>query len=306
MFLYGLSNTIQLIPILVSVGTLIAFVLVEYFVATDPIIPLTVLQSRSALLSCFSQLGFMAARWTVLFYAPITALAVFGFSPGASGSMLIPTNLGFGVGGLLVGWLHVKRAGSFWLPCLVSVALFGTSLFALSFTSSPSVPTWVFVVIIFINGLCTGAALNYTLAHMLHLTPSSTHYIATSLLGTFRGFAGSFGSAIGGGIFARTLRDSLEKGFKTLDNDDKLSWARQILIKRLVGSPALVYNGGLGQVEQQVAVQGYVAGLKVLFQAAVVLSAIVFVLQAATSWNGPNDESEDEEQARETLVGTDL
>ncbi len=45
----------------------------------------------------------VAARWTVLFYTPMTALAVFGFNPAASGSILIPTNLGFGLGGLLVG-----------------------------------------------------------------------------------------------------------------------------------------------------------------------------------------------------------
>ncbi|KAI1850241.1 hypothetical protein JX266_004099 [Neoarthrinium moseri] len=299
LFLYGLSGSIQLTPILVSLGTLICFVLVEYFVASDPIIPIAVLQSRGALLSCFSQLGFMAARWTVLFYAPITALAVFGFSPGASGSMLVPTNLGFGIGGLLVGWLHVKRTGSFWSACLVSIVLFGLSLIVLSFISSPAVPTWVYVGVVFVNGLFTGAALNYTLAHMLHLTPASTHYVSTSLLGTFRGFAGSFGSAIGGGIFSRTLRHGLEKGFKTVDNTGRLSAERRELIKKLIGSPALVYNGGLGDVDQQVAVQGYVSGLKVLFQAAVVLVVIVLVIQAATGWNGPQNLKEDPEEVRE-------
>ncbi|ETS74658.1 hypothetical protein PFICI_13142 [Pestalotiopsis fici W106-1] len=305
LFLYGLSGTIQIIPILVSACTLVAFVLFEYYVASDPIIPVVVLQNRGALLSCLAQLGFMATRWTVLFYAPITALAVFGFSPGASGSMLIPTNLGFGAGGLIVGWLHVKRAGSFWLPSLVSMALFGLSLFMLSFASNPSVPTWVYVAILFANGLCTGATLNYTLAHLLHLTPSSTHYIATSLLATFRGFAGSFGTAIGGGIFVRSLRDGLEQGFMTVDGTDKLSDARQLLIKRLVGSPALVHDGGLSTVDHHVAVDGYVAGLKVLFQAAVVLSAIVLVLQAATGWNGPKDQDEDVEEVRQALAQSD-
>ncbi|KAK9425570.1 putative Major facilitator superfamily domain-containing protein [Seiridium unicorne] len=305
LFLYGLSGTVQIVPILVSIGTLIVFILVECFWASDPIIPLAVLQSRAALLACFSQLGFMTARWTILFYAPITALAVFGFSPGASGSMLIPTNLGFGMGGLIVGWLHVKRSGSFWAACLVSIFLFGLSMFTLSFISSPSMPTWIFVGVLFANGLCTGATLNYTLAHMLHLTPTDTHYIATSLLGTFRGFAGSFGSALGGGIFFRALQAGLEKGFKTVDDTERLSYRRQLLIKKLIGSPALVYNGGLGDVDQQVAVQGYVAGLKVLFQAAVVLVCIVLVLQAATGWKGPKDQKDDEEEVREVLVEGD-
>ncbi|KAI0134611.1 major facilitator superfamily domain-containing protein [Xylariales sp. AK1849] len=305
LFLYGLSGTIQWIPMVVSLGTLIVFVLVEFFVATDPIIPIAVLRNRGALLSCFSQLGFMAARWAVLFYAPITALAVFGFSPGASGSMLIPTNLGFGTGGLLVGWLHVKRTGSFWSACLVSIILFGLSLFMLSLVSSPSIPTWIYIIVLFCNGLSTGAALNYTLAHMLHLTHSETHYISTSLLGTFRGFAGSFSSAIGGGIFFRTLRDSLEKGFKTVDNTEELSSERLQLIKELIGSPALVYNGGLGGIDQQVALQGYVGGLKVLFQAAVVLTAIVFLVQAATGWNGPQDVKEDLEEVRSAIAEHD-
>lgn len=305
LFLYGLSGTIQIIPIVVSVGTLIAFVLFESLVAADPIIPVAVLQSRGALLSCLAQLGFMAARWTVLFYAPVTALAVFGFSPGAAGSMLVPTNLGFGAGGLLVGWLHVRRAGSFWLPSLVSMALFGASLLLLSFAASPSVPTWVFVGIIFANGLCTGASLNYTLAHLLHLTPSHTHYIATSLLATFRGFAGSFGTAIGGGIFSRSLRGALESGFRAIDGTDTLSAARRVLVTRLVGSPALVHDGGLPDADHRVAVDGYAAGLRVLFQAAAVLSVIVVVLQAATGWNGPKDEKEDEEEVRRALAQSD-
>ena len=73
------------------------------------------LKSRGALLSCVAQLGIMAARWMVLFYTPVYAIAVRGWTPASAGSILIPTNLGFAFGGVLAGWLHIKRAGSFWL-----------------------------------------------------------------------------------------------------------------------------------------------------------------------------------------------
>ncbi|KAI1389716.1 MFS general substrate transporter [Hypoxylon trugodes] len=294
-FLFGLSNNIQAIPLVISLAALIIFVLIEYYVAVDPIVPITVIQNRGALLTCVAQLGFMAARWTVLFYAPITALAVRGFPPAASGSILIPTNLGFGLGGLLIGWLHIRHTGSFWLSSLVSFILFAASLFVLSLLSTPDIPIALYVAIVFLNGLFTGAALNYTLAHLLHLTLPETHYVATSLLGTFRGFAGSFGSAIGGGIFARTLREALENGFRAIDGSDDLEPGRSDLIRKLIGSPALVYNGGLDDKERQVAVQGYVDGLRVLFQAAVVLSIIVSVVQAATGRKGPVDKVEDQE-----------
>jgi hypothetical protein len=305
LFLYGLSNQIQIIPLLVSLGLLVSFVLVEFFVAKNPVVPLSVLRNRGALLSCLSQLGFMASRWTILFYAPITALAVFGFSPGLSGSMLVPTNIGFGLGGLLVGALHVRRAGSFYAACLVSIILFACSLYIISTVSSPETSTPVYVLILFFNGLFTGAALNYTLAHLLHLTLPETHYVATSLLGTFRGFAGSFGSAIGGGIFSRSLRASLEKGYRAVDGTDHLSEARQSLIRRLIGSPASVYNGGLDAIDHQVAVNGYGDALAILFQCATALALIVVVLQAATGWTGPADRKEDEEETQAAVAGHD-
>ncbi|KAI1750780.1 major facilitator superfamily domain-containing protein [Xylaria castorea] len=297
LFLFGLSGKIQPIPLGSSLGSLVIFVLIEKYVAADPIVPLTVLQNRGALLSCFSQLGLMAARWTVLFYTPMTALAVFGFSPAASGSILIPTNLGFGLGGLLVGAFHIRRSGSFWGPSILCFVLFGISLLALSVSSTRDTPFGLYVAIVFLNGLFTGGALNYTLAHLLHLTLPETHYVATSLLGTFRGFAGSFGSAIGGGIFARTLRDSLEKGLKALDGSDHLSKSREQLIRKLIGSPLIVFHGDLTDAETTVAVQGYSAALRVLFQAAVVLTAVVLLLQAASGWKGPGDKVRDREEA---------
>jgi len=98
----------------VSPVILVAFLYIETRVAKEPIIPVTVLKSRGALLSCISQLGLMAARWSVLFYTPAYAIAVRAWSPASAGAILIPTNLGFATGGILVGWLHIKRAGSFY------------------------------------------------------------------------------------------------------------------------------------------------------------------------------------------------
>lgn len=57
LFLFGLSGNIQPIPLASSLGALILFVVIEKYVARDPIIPLTVLQNRGALLSCIAQLG---------------------------------------------------------------------------------------------------------------------------------------------------------------------------------------------------------------------------------------------------------
>ncbi|KAK4162592.1 major facilitator superfamily domain-containing protein [Cladorrhinum sp. PSN259] len=293
LFLYSLSNTFSLFPFLLSFFTFAGFV---YFEQTHPrpIIPLEVLVSRPILLSCLAQLGFMASRWTVLFYSPIFVLAVRGLSPAVAGSVLIPTNLGFGMGGLIVGGLHIKRAGSFWGAAVLSLLFFGVALLALGFESNGSAKWEVYVGIIFINGLCTGAAVNYSLAHLLHVSEPGMHFIVTGLLATFRGFAGSFGTAVGGGVFARTLKNSLREGFEKIHGwtlDDRT----EKLITVLLGSPAKVWEEGfLTVAEREVAIWGYERALEVLYKSAAAVCLVVLILQIGTGWTAPVIKDEEE------------
>lgn len=155
---------------------------------------------------------------------------------------------------------------------------FATTLFVLSQSLSPKFPVPLFMAIVFANGFCTGAALNYTLAHLLHLIPPSNHYVGTALLTTFRGFAGSFGSAAGGGLFTRTLRLSLEQHFK---QNGGLK-GREELIRKLVGSPITVQ--ALEGDDRKIAIHSYVIALRTLFLSGIVLAIAMTLIQAATGW----------------------
>ncbi|MCJ1438454.1 hypothetical protein MMC27_007844 [Xylographa pallens] len=283
------SPHLSLLPILLSFAILILFVLTETYLTSTPIIPVNLLRHRGALFACLAQLGLMMARWTILFYTPVYALAVRTWSPATAGSILIPTNAGFAVGGLLAGLLHIRRAGSFYLACLVVFAVNPFTLLMLGYLSTPDTPVALYLLSTFLNGLVTGAALNYTLAHLLHLTPPSTHFIATSVLSTFRGFAGSFGSAIGGGVFTRILRASLEKGFA-----EKGLKGRGELVRKLLGSPALV--AGLSNGEREVAIGAYGDAIKGLFWAGAGLAVVVIAVQAGTGWKAGVDEKDEEEE----------
>ncbi|OLN85575.1 Vacuolar basic amino acid transporter 1 [Colletotrichum chlorophyti] len=303
LFLYGLSGDIQRLPLVLSAASLFVFVTVEFKIAADPIIPISVLSSRGVLLSCTAQLFFMSIRWTLLYYAPIFVLAVRGAAPAIAGSILIPTNIGFGSGGLLVGWLHVRRSGSFWTPAVVSLSCFAVTMFGLSLVGTATSPFWSFVAAVVLNGLATGATLNYTLAHLLHLSRAEEHFISTSLLGTFRGFGGSFGTAIGGGVFYRLLRAGLVDGFARLDGG-RLSKEREDLVMRLIGSPALVFNGGLGAAEHDIAVEQYAGAARGTWQAAAALAVVAIAIQAGTGWRGPAGakEVDDETEARAAVL----
>lgn len=294
-FLYGLSGKIRPAFLLASLASLAAFVSVESLVAPDPVIPLSVLRSRAVLLSCASQLGLMSARWTVLYYMPIFVLAVLGEPRARAGALLIPTNLGFALGGTAVGALHIRRAGSFWLPCLVSLAAFALSMWLLSALARPAVTLGPLIVAVVVGGFATGAALNYTLAHLLHHTRRGEEYFSTSLLGTFRGFGGAFGTSLGGGVFARILQANLTDGFLSLDGGDSLSPARMKLISRLMGAPELVHGAGLPADDTRVAVDAYAGASRGVWQAAAALGLVVLVLQAGTGWKGHSSKEAEED-----------
>lgn len=89
----------------------------------EPVIPLPIARSRAVFLSGVSSTGIMMARWAILFYLPVYGIAVRGWSPAEGGVIMIPTNVGFAMGGLLVGWLHIRKATSYYMYATYSPGL---------------------------------------------------------------------------------------------------------------------------------------------------------------------------------------
>ncbi|KAK4507457.1 hypothetical protein PRZ48_001192 [Zasmidium cellare] len=295
LLLYGLSSSkdIPILPIVLSIIVGAIFVLIELYVAADPVIPIELLKSRGLLLTCLGTVSYMMARWSVLFFTPTYAIAVREWSSSIGGAMLIPTNGGFAAGGLLVGWLHIKRPGSFYAATMVSYATFPFTLILLALLAHREGSAAGFVTTLFVCGFATGAALNYNLAHLLHLTPKDTHYVASALIATFRGFAGSFGSAIGGGLFTRTLYNSLHKHFA------ERGLHRDTLIRQLLGSPKLVQK--LEGADKDVAIQSYEEGLRMLWLCAAALAFATVFVQAGVGWKG-HAEKEADKNERQALL----
>lgn len=176
----------------------------------------------------------------------------------------------------------------FFSACLVAFILFALSSMALSYFSTPFSPVEIYICTTFLNGLFAGALMNYTLAHLLHLTNPNVHYIVTSLVAMSRGFAGSFGSAVGGGLFSRELKRALETGFsrRGLFNKDEL-------IRKLLGSPALVMD--LTGADKEIAINSYQKAIERLFLAAGALALATTIVQACTGRNPPKGKGRQEE-----------
>jgi len=302
LILYGLAapgfGTAEIITIVLGLFVFLPlFVYQEAYRHSDPIVSVKILRNRPVLFACLATLGYMMARWAVLFYSPVFGTAVKGLDPASAGAVLVPTNLGFAIGSILSGLIHIRRDGSYYAACLVVFALFPISILwlALSTTAEVSMPLYYFILLW--NGLCAGGGMNYTLAHIQHLVHTDVRLIAISIFFTFRGFAGTFGATVGGGIFNRALKAALVKRFE--EEDMALPWP---LLRELVGSPRAVQK--LKGFAYKAAVQGYVDALRTLFLAGVGLAVVTLVLQACTGWKGAEDR-EKERRVEENGVHDD-
>lgn len=274
------------------------FLACEAYFASEPIVPIPILKSRGVFLTCMSMLFFMSARWTVLFYTPIYTIAVREWSPATGGLILLPTNLGFAIGSIAAGLL-IRDASSFYFSCLLVYAVFGASLFTLSILSTAGSSAVAYIITTGTNGILAGAALNYVLAHILYLTPGPAHPIVLSLVALFRGLGGSFGSAIGGGVFLRALKHELESGFR-----EKGLTGTDDLVNRLLGAPSLVRQ--LRGVEHSVATDAYSGAVRTLFLAGCALILLILPFQAGAGWKAAQiDGIETTDQQRQQDDGID-
>ncbi|KPI36580.1 Vacuolar basic amino acid transporter 1 [Cyphellophora attinorum] len=310
LLLYALSSPhVTPTPIILAVLDLSLFVAVEAYWAAEPIIPPSVLRHRGNLLTGLATVGLMAARWSVLFYTPLYGIAVRDFAPAKAGVLLIPTDVGFAAGGIVVGWLHIRSNKSYYLPSLITFVLFAATQFTLSrLSTTDSSLSTSYLPTSFFNGFCAGVLLNYTLAHVLFLTPAEAHVVVIPFIAMLRSLAGSFGSAIAGGIFLRTLSASLRQGFDQIQpilGNDWTKERKRELIGRLIGSPNLVYKllrGGDGDVTPregrvlfEVALQGYIDAFRTMFMWGSVIALVMAAVQAGTGWRGAQGQEAEED-----------
>lgn len=290
MLLYSLSlPKVNYIGIGLASAMLALFVFIEARWATEPIVPLDVMRNRPNIFSGLATVGLMTARWSILFYTPVYAIAVRGWIQSAAGTLLVPTNAGFALGGIVIGVVHIRRTKSFYFSTLTCFVLFAVVQAAISQLVTPQSPIWLLIIILFCNGFIVGALLNYSLAHLLYLTPADQHVIVIPFNATFRSFSGSFGSAIAGGYFLRTLYDELDARLKTLGVEDRTE-----MVKKLLGSPLLVHK--LAGATKEAAIEGYSAALAKMFMASVVLALMMLAVQAGVGWRPQVKNEQDVEE----------
>lgn len=201
------NHPLVYVSISVSVVLLCLFVYVEEKVASEPIIPVRLLFSRTVAAACLSNWFGSMAFYAFLFYGPIY-FQILGASATAAGVRLIPSSVGAAVGSLGSG-LIMRSTGRYYNLTVVTVATIVIS----SALNIPALhrhtPAWPPFVIFSFLGIGYGSMITVTLLALISAVDHKYQAVITSASYAFRSTGSTIGIAIAGAVFQNLLRERL-------------------------------------------------------------------------------------------------
>jgi MFS family permease len=207
--LYPWDSWRTLVPLIIGACGLAVFAYYESRFATDPIIPPTIFQNRTATVSFIGSLLQGLVLWCVLYYLPLYYEAVKGYSPIVSGVALFPESFTVAPSAMVVGilttrWGHYRWA--IWLGWLLSTLGVGLICFI---KVNTSIPAWIFLNIV--PGIGLGLLFPSLGFAIQASATSDTLAIAVGMFSFFRAMGQAIGVAIGGVVFQNRMYHNLLK-----------------------------------------------------------------------------------------------
>ncbi|KAL1879606.1 hypothetical protein Plec18167_004067 [Paecilomyces lecythidis] len=205
--MYDWDSWRTLVPLIIGAVGLITFGAYEYYIASDPIIPPTIFQNRTAIVSFAGAVLQGLVLWCALYYLPLYYEAVKEYSPIVSGIALFPETFTVApsamVTGILITWSGRYR-WAIWLGW--AIATVGMGILCIVDVNT-SIPGWIFLNLV--PGLGLGILFpSIAFAVQASATPKNLS-IAVAMFSFFRAFGQAIGVAIGGVVFQNRMHDNL-------------------------------------------------------------------------------------------------
>jgi MFS family permease len=205
--MYDWDSWRTLVPLLIGVAGLVAFVTYEYRFASQPIIPHTIFQNRTSTVSMIGSFFQGLILWCTLYYLPLYYEAVKGYSPILAGVALFPETFTVAPSAMVVGFAVTytgKYRWAIWLGWILSTI--GLGLMCV-IKPDTSVAGWIFLNIV--PGLGLGV-LFPSLGFAIQASATNENLaIAVAMFSFFRAFGQAIGVAIGGVVFQNQMHSHL-------------------------------------------------------------------------------------------------
>ncbi|KAK9702561.1 hypothetical protein K7432_011199 [Basidiobolus ranarum] len=245
----------------VSGVLLIAFVIVEYRYAAEPIVPCRLFAMRTPLFTFITMFFFGMAFFGLIYYIPLYFQIVRGESATSSGLEMLPMMLSASALSIITG-IMISKTGIIVIWCWVGSVIMtvGTGLLTVWNANSGRGDQIGFLLIL---GFGAGCCVQTLIFAGQSAVPHKDMGVVTALCAFFRSVGGVLGIAIFGALF----NNKLTTGLGNLDFD--------IPIKEATNNFNFINTLPAGEREQVIDV--YVSVLRTLFIIATVMSGLTFV-----------------------------
>lgn len=234
--MYNWSSWRTLVPLNVGVAGLAVFVLYETYLAVEPLIRLSIFQSRTASIAYATNVLHGMILWCVLYYLPLYFEAVKGYTPIVAGLALFPSSFTVAPAAVVIGLLITKTGKYRWSIILGwTLTTLGIGLLYL-FDVDTSTVQWVFIMLV--SGVGMGMLFP---AMQFALQGASTNKdlaFAVAMFSFFRSFGNALGVAIGGSIFQNEMRKRLLASPRWADQAVMLAKDSAALVQTIKLMPA--------------------------------------------------------------------
>ncbi|KMU79935.1 hypothetical protein CISG_08217 [Coccidioides immitis RMSCC 3703] len=205
--MYPWDSWRTLVPLIVGAVGLIAFFVYETYFAAEPMIPITIFATRTAILTYIETVLHGLVLWCALYYMPLYYETVKEYSPILAGVSLFPLSFTVAPSAAIVGIVVTKTGHYRWAIWVgFFFATLGTGLFCVLDVHT-SIAGWIFLTLP--AGLGLGM-LFPSLAFAIQASALSGHMsIAVAMFSFFRAFGQAIGVAIGGVIFQNQMHENL-------------------------------------------------------------------------------------------------
>ena len=273
---FGWGSPLSLGLLLLSVGSLVGFVLTERRLGENAILPLRVFQSNVFSLTSVTALLVGAGMFGGLVVLPLYLQIVRGASPTAAGLQLTPLMLGIFVTSSVSG-MFMKRTGRYKpLPILGTATMFSALL--LMTTLKVDTPLWHAMVFMLLMGMGLGLSMQTLVIAVQNALPPRDMGVATSSVTFFRSLGGTFGAAVSLAILFGSVTGNIQDRARN-------AGLPQAVIDRFGSASSLNDSSVIKTLPaaiQRVVLEGFADSMSTVFLVVALLLVPAFVLTLLT------------------------
>ena len=266
------SSWHTIVPLVLGVVGIIAFILFELLVSKEPLIPLHIFKYRNAWINYFGSLIQGIILWSLLYYLPLYYEAVKGYTPLIVGVACFPETFTVTPASIIVGVVASKTGRyrwAIWSGWILSVL--GMGLLCL-LAPDTSIPAWIFLNLV--PGLGLGLLFSSMNLAIQSATPQKDVGFAAAMYIFMRSLGQGIGVAIGGIIFENQFAVKLS-GFPSLkENVTDLAQDASGLVQVIKAMPDT-------SPEREMIVSAYADALKIVWA---VMAALAFIAMVMSAW----------------------